>query len=172
MSGFGIEPLKLGVKFTPPKLVVLYRDGRSGKTHRRSMPLRRLNKNLKDLDMLVADLVEDPNHHRYLKNIPKHQILRMMNIIQDHMKGISLENSLGAIAKLERIDPVEDLNKIDADALARKKMVMDESFERNRKKFGEEGFEYDVEVDFGKDNGLEVETCEWDDDDDDDDGDF
>ena len=65
MSGFGIEPLKLGVKFTPPKLVVLYRDGRSGKTHRRSMPLRRLNKNLKDLDMLVADLVEDPNHHRY-----------------------------------------------------------------------------------------------------------
>ena len=36
----------------------------------------------------------------------------MMNIIQDHMKGISLENSLGAIAKLERIDPAEDLNKV------------------------------------------------------------
>ena len=36
----------------------------------------------------------------------------MVNIIQDHMKGISLENSLEAIAKLERIDPAEDLNKV------------------------------------------------------------
>merc|ERR1712002_717508 len=122
---------KLGVTFCPPKLVVLYRDGRSGKTHRRSMPLRQMNKNRKDLDRLVADLVDDPNHHRYLKNIPKHQILRMVNIIQDHMKGISLEESLETIAQLERIDPAEDLNKIDADSLARKKLVMDASFERN-----------------------------------------
>lgn len=173
MSGFGIEPLKLGVKFSPPKLVLLYRDGRSGKMHRRSMPLRQMNKNKRDLDRLVADLVQDPNHHRYLKNIPQHQILRMVNIIQDHMKGISLEESLAAIADLERIDPTEDLNKVDSDALARKKLVMEASFERNRKKIGDDSFEYDVQVDFGGGEGDgEVETCEWDDDDDDGDGDF
>lgn len=86
------------------------------------------------------------------------------------MKGISLEESLETIAQLEKIDPGEDLNKIDSDALARKKLVMDATFEKNRKKIGDEGFEYDVEVDFGKDGSLEVETCDWDDDDGD--GDF
>jgi len=173
MSGFGVEPLKLGVKFSPPKLVVLYRDGRSGKTHRRSMPLRQMNKNRKDLDRLVTDLVEDPNHHRYLKNIPRHQILRMMNVIQDHMKGISLDESLNAIAQLEKIDPTEDLNKIDSAALSRKKLVMDETFEKNRKQIGDEGYEYDVEVDFGDGhNGDgEMESFDWDEDDDDN-GDF
>ena len=55
--------------------------------------------------------------------------------------------------------------------MARKKLVMDATFEKNRKKIGDEGFEYDVEVDFGKDGSLEVETCDWDDDDDGD-GDF
>lgn len=173
MSGFGVEPLKLGVKFSPPKLVVLYRDGRSGKTHRRSMPLRQMNKNRKDLDRLVTDLVEDPNHHRYLKNIPRHQILRMMNVIQDHMKGISLDESLNAIAQLEKIDPTEDLNKIDSAALSRKKLVMDETFEKNRKQIGDEGYEYDVEVDFGDGNNGdgEMESFDWDEDDDDN-GDF
>lgn len=173
MSGFGVEPLKLGVKFAPPKLVVLYRDGRSGKTHRRSMPLRQMNKNRKDLERLVSDLVEDPNHHRYLKNIPRHQILRMMNIIQDHLKGISLEESLDAIAQLEKIDPTEDLNKIDSAALARKKLVMDEAFEKNRKQIGDEDFQYDVEVDFGNDKNAdgEIESFDWDEDEDDN-GDF
>ena len=51
-------------------------------------------------------------------------------------------------------------------------MVMEASFERNQKKIGDEGFEYDIQVNFGQDDGaFEVETCEWDDDDDGD-GDF
>lgn len=170
MSGFGVEPLKLGVKFSPPKLVILYRDGRSGKTHRRSMPLRQMNKNRKDLERLVTDLVEDPNHHRYLKNVPRHQILRMMNVIQDHLKGIPLAESLDAIAQLEKIDPSEDLNKIDSAALARKKLVMDETFEKNRKQIGDEGFQYDVQVDFGNNVDGEIESFDWDEDDDE--GDF
>ena len=77
------------------------------------------------------------------------------------MRGISLEESLEQIAHLERIDGTEDLNKKDADALARKKMVMDETFERNRKQIGDGDFKYDVDRDFEYDVG-EVETCDWD----------
>lgn len=96
-----------------------------------------------------------------------------MNIIQDHLKGISLEESLDAIAQLEKIDPTEDLNKIDSAALARKKLVMDEAFEKNRKQIGDEDFQYDVEVDFGNDKNAdgEIESFDWDEDEDDN-GDF
>ena len=36
----------------------------------------------------------------------------MVNIIQDNLKGITLEESLETIARLEKIDPGEDLNKV------------------------------------------------------------
>ena len=48
---------------------------------------------------------------------------------------------------------------------------MEATFERNRKKIGDESFEYDVQVDFGGEGDGKVESCEWDDDDDGD-GDF
>ena len=79
-------------------------------------------------------------------------------IIQDKMNGLSLDASLIKNKDMDTINPEEDLNKIDEDALKRKKAIMDEAFEKNRKKLGDPDFEYDVEVDF---EGA-IESCDWD----------
>ena len=60
---------------------------------------------------------------------------------------------------IDKIDPEEDLNKVDEDTLKHKKAVMEQTFERNRKKPGDPGFQYDVEVDF---EGGAIESCDWD----------
>ena len=61
--------------------------------------------------------------------------------------------------KLTEIDPEEDLNKVDDDVLARKKAIMNDTFEKNCKKPGDPNYTYDVEVDF---NTAVVETSGWD----------
>lgn len=49
---------------------------------------------------------------------------------------------------------VEDLNKLDDTELNKKKAEMDQVFEQHRVRPGDDGFEYDVEVDF--ENGKNV----------------
>ena len=54
-----------------------------------------------------------------------------------------------------------DLNVVDEEKLAKAKRQMDLEFNKNRKKFGDEGFVYDIVVDFGNtsnDGGM----GEWD----------
>lgn len=73
----------------------------------------------------------------------------------------------------EKIIYIIGPSQIDSAALARKKLVMDEAFEKNRKQIGDEDFQYDVEVDFGNDKNAdgEIESFDWDEDEDDN-GDF
>lgn len=84
----------------------------------------------------------------------------MYSILRDHMKGLSLEESLASF----RLDPAQDLNKLDDDELARKKGKMDELFDKNRKKKDDPDFVYDVEVEFSANN---QEKCSWDEESDD-----
>jgi centrosomal protein CEP19 len=64
---------------------------------------------------------------------------------------------------------VEDLNKLGDIELNKKKAEMDEVFEEHRVRPGDEGFQYDVEVDFENENGK---ISGWDSDDDYSDPDF
>ena len=59
------------------------------------------------------------------------------------------------------------LLQVDETTLKIKKSVMEQTFEKNRKRPDDPDFRYDVEVDFGS---GQVETCEWDSDKDSDDG--
>lgn len=58
------------------------------------------------------------------------------------------------------INPEEDLNKLDDNELAKKKKIMDELFEKNRRKPNDPEFVYDLEVDFPQDG--QIESCGWD----------
>ena len=57
-------------------------------------------------------------------------------------------------------DNENDLNKVSDEVLEQKKQEMDELFEKNRLQPGDEGFEYDKEVDFGDES--EKVSCGWD----------
>lgn len=158
MSNKIIDLKKCGVRFDPPSIMITYVTD-TGKLHRRTMPIRNFKKT-SGISRTAEDLRQ--SHKKYLESMPTRQLEKLLTLIQDHMKGISLNDSLKKNKELEEIDPEEDLNKVDDSTLARKKAVMDESFEKNRKKPGDPGFQYDVEVDF--ENDGPIETIDWDDD--------
>ena len=61
---------------------------------------------------------------------------------------------------LYNFDENEDLNKLTKEELDEKKKHMDEFYNKNNIKFGDEGYEYDIRKDFSNDG-----YAEWDDDD-------
>jgi len=83
-------------------------------------------------------------------------------MIQDKLKG--LDPSPPCLYKpTMKVNPDEDLNKLDDVELKKRKAAMDIDFEKHRLKPGDDGFEYDKEVEF-EDTGK-IESG-WDDEDD------
>lgn len=105
---------------------------------------------------MAAERLKNHLRHRdYLEGVSQRQLEKLHIILRDHMQGFSLERSLA----LFRLDPDEDLNKLDEEELARKKGQMDELFEKNRRHKDDPDFVYDLEVDFTKST---AEKCSWD----------
>ena len=151
------EVKKCGVRFDPPAVVVLYKIIKTGKLHRRTMPLRSFSKN-SGVARYADELKSTSRHQKYLESVPKHQLEKLIMIVKDKLNGVTLEDSLQKNKGLDTVDPDEDLNVVDEQTLKRKKEIMDHGFEKNRKVLGDADFQYDVEKDF---DGP-IESCEWD----------
>ncbi|KAM9317140.1 centrosomal protein of 19 kDa [Gastrophryne carolinensis] len=160
----GCKARKCGIRFEPPAIILVYQKTEE-KMRRRIMPIRNFSK-FSDCSRAAEQLKNNPRHKPYLEEISLKQLERLHKILRGHLKGESLEVSLEAVRKEETIDPDEDLNKLDDKELTKRKNIMDELFEKNRKKRDDPDFEYNVEVDFNHD--AVVESCGWDDEDEDD----
>ncbi|XP_072034711.1 centrosomal protein of 19 kDa-like [Amphiura filiformis] len=154
-----ITPKKCGVRVDPPTLILTYINEATGKKRQRSMPIRNFTKR-SGVTRVAEDLCTNPRHKKYLENIKQSQVEKLLQIIQERLKGLSMDETLEKVKGERSIDPEEDLNQLDDDALNKKKEVMDETFEKNRKKPGDNDFEYEVEVDFDKE-GPPIESG-WD----------
>lgn len=97
-------------------------------------------------------------HSVYLESVSLAQLERLHLILRDHLKGLSLEESLAAQRVSGASD--EDLNKLSDDELNRRKAQMDQLFQRNRKHKEDPDFVYDLEVEFPENSVRE--TCSWD----------
>lgn len=150
-----IKPLKIGVRFKHPAIVLLYQEG--SKYRKRIMPIRGLKKN-SAVSIISGELKE--HHSKYLADVPDLKIEKMLRLIQNDMKGLDLDESLLELEKEFSVDPDENLNDLSDDQLKRKKNIMDLTFEKNRKKPGDPDFQYDVEVDFSQVAGIESSV--WD----------
>lgn len=159
-----VKLLRCGVRFSPPAVIVTY--AASGKTRRRIMPLRNFSKN-SVVQHVAAEL--NSRHKRYLERMPAAQLEKLISMLRDQLSGMSRDEVIAKAQSLEHIDPDEDLNKVDDISLNFKKAVMDQTFEKNRKRPNDPDFKYDVEVDF---TSGPIETCGWDSDDDNDDNAF
>ena len=155
-----ITPKKCGVRVDPPTLILTYINETTGKKRQRSMPIRNFTKRT-GITRAAQELCNNPRHKKYLENIKQSQVEKLLQIIQERLKGLSLDEALDKVKGERSIDPEEDLNRLDDDALDKKKEVMDETFQKNRKKPGDQDFEYDVEVDFEKE-GPPIESSGWD----------
>ncbi|XP_069006728.1 centrosomal protein of 19 kDa [Embiotoca jacksoni] len=150
---------RCGVQFKPPSIVLIYEHTESKKVRKRIIPVRNFSK-YSDYSMAAEKLKNHPRHRDYLDGVCQSQLEKLHLILRDHLQGFSLEHSLHSF----RLDPDEDLNKLDDEELARKKGQMDEMFEKNRRRKNDPDFVYDVEVDFTK---TAEEKCSWDDESDD-----
>lgn len=150
---------RCGVQFDPPSIVLFYEHKATNKLRKRIIPVRDFSK-YSDYRMAAERLKNHPRHRDYFQNVSQSQLEKLHVILRDHLQGLSLEHSLASF----RLDPVEDLNKLGDDELARKKGQMDTVFEKNRKKTEDPDFVYDVEVEF---SASAKEKCSWDEESDD-----
>ena len=70
------------------------------------------------------------------------------SIVQEHLRGVSVSESLVILQQEFQINPAEDLNKLSDKELKHRKAIMDLSFEKNRLDRDHPYFVYDKEVEF------------------------
>ncbi|NWI17265.1 CEP19 protein, partial [Crypturellus soui] len=150
---------KCGICFQPPAIVLIYKEEDKDKTRQRIMPIRNFSK-FSDCSRAAEQLKNNPRHKAYLEGVSLRQLERFYGLLKGHLGGQSLAESLERIRREETIDPEEDMNKLDDKELAKRKSIMDELFEKNRKKKDDPDFVYNVEVEFPQDEQLE--SCGWD----------
>ncbi|KAM8954015.1 centrosomal protein of 19 kDa [Pelodytes ibericus] len=153
------KAMKCGIRFQPPAVILVYEDLTARKSRQRIMPIRNFSK-FSDCSRAAEQLKHNPRHKQYLEPVSLRQLEKLYKLLKGHLNGESLNVSLEGIRKDETIDPEEDLNKLDDRELAKRKHIMDELFEKNRKKKDDPDFEYNVEVTFPDDGP--VESCGWD----------
>lgn len=113
-----------------------------------------------DCSRAAEQLKNNPRHKAYLEGVSLRQLQKLYSLLRGHLEGQSLAESLEKLQQEETIDPEEDMNKLDDKELAKRKSIMDELFEKNRKKKDDPDFVYNVEVEFPQDEQLE--SCAWD----------
>ncbi|XP_015270873.1 PREDICTED: centrosomal protein of 19 kDa [Gekko japonicus] len=155
---------KCGIQLQPPSIILIYEDQVRSNIRKRIMPVRNFSK-YSDCRRAAEQLKNNPRHKTYLEGVSMEQLQKLYSLLRGHLGGQSLTQSLEQIQLKEIIDPEENLNKLDDKELAKRKKIMDELFEKNRKKKDDPGFVYNVEVDFPQDE--ELESCGWDADSDD-----
>lgn len=148
---------KCGVRFHRPAIVITYQKDGSNETHRRTMPLRNFTKK-SDVCRFAHELNSNQRHEKYLKDVPVLQLEKLITLIHDKLNGLTLDESLKKNQGMDTVDPEQDLNKVDSVTLKRKKTIMEQAFEKHRRKPNDPDFKYDVEVDF---DGA-IEHCDWD----------
>ncbi|XP_009995011.1 PREDICTED: centrosomal protein of 19 kDa [Chaetura pelagica] len=150
---------KCGVRFRPPSIILVYTEEGKEKTRLHIMPVRNFSQ-FSDCSLAAEQLKNNPRHQAYLAGISLHQLQKMYYLLRGHLRGESLAESLEKFQQEDTINPEEDLNKLDDKELAKRKSIMDELFEKNRKKKDDPDFIYDIEVEFPQDEQLE--SCGWD----------
>lgn len=113
-----------------------------------------------DCSRAAEQLKNNPRHKPYLEGVSLRQLQKLYSLLRGHLQGQSLAESLQKFQQEETIDPEEDMNKLDDKELAKRKSIMDELFEKNRKKKDDPDFVYNIEVEFPLDEQLE--SCTWD----------
>ncbi|XP_042858988.1 centrosomal protein of 19 kDa-like [Penaeus japonicus] len=151
----GIEPKRLGIRAQPPALILIYRNA-DGRERQRTMPVRFLNK-FGPVEKVLKELKE--RHKEHLEKVPDLRMEKMLRILQESQKGRSVDEAVSNIGRDYDLDPNQDLNKLNDEQLNRKKKIMDSTFQKNQLKPGDQGYEYDKQVDF--DNVEKVEAG-WD----------
>lgn len=158
-----VKMQKIGVRYRPPTIFLFYIDTKTGKLRRRTVLLSDFTAATD-----ITDYAKELHNDRITKNrnlfryVPLRRLERLLFVIKEGQKG---NPSKGEIEKklrqFDQVDENEDLNKLDDEALKHKKLIMEETFEKNFVDPKSADFVYDVEVDFEPES-EEQQASGWD----------
>ncbi len=153
----------MGVRFNPPTIFLFYTDISTGKLRRRTVTLDDFTKTT-DITDYANELHNDKKtkNRNLFRYVPLRRLERFLFILKE---GLTTNLSKSEIEKklryFDELDTNEDLNKLDDDTLKHKKLIMNETYEKNLIDPSSKNFVYDVAVDFEPITG-EPQASEWD----------
>lgn len=98
MAFTSITPIRLGLKFEPSSIILVYRD--RSKLRNRTIPSKNLDI-LSNITLYVEEFKKNPKHKKYFEKISNNKLEKMFFIIQDKMKGYTLAESLERAKKFD-----------------------------------------------------------------------
>ncbi|CAF3032131.1 unnamed protein product [Rotaria socialis] len=162
-SSTSIKMQKLGVRFRPPTIYLFYTDVSTGKLRRRTVVLDDFTKD-SDITDYANELHDDKTTKKrnLFRYVPLRRLERLLFVVKEGLTANISKNDIEKkLRKFDELDVNEDLNKLDDGTLKHKKLIMNETFEKNRVDPSSKNFVYDVVVDFEPTPG-EKQTSEWD----------
>jgi hypothetical protein len=126
-----ITPIKLGVKFKPPAIILIYND--KSKLRKRVIPAKEFDL-LTDIRLYVENFKLDVKYRKYFEKIPHLKLEKIFFILQDNMKGYTLKESAERAKKYEN-NGLNDSNRDDATELTTENIVK----ETLNQKYGKKG---------------------------------
>lgn len=114
-----LTPLKLGVRFDPPSIILIYRE--RGKLRKRQIPVKNIDI-LTDISIYAANFKKDTKYKKFFDKVTISKIEKIVFILQDNMKGYTLTESLERAKKYDDPSKNEDSEISESlDYLAKKK---------------------------------------------------
>lgn len=152
-------PIKCGIRFSPPALILVYEDKlKKNKLRKHVMPIRNFRTS-SSVNFVAQDL--KLRHEKIMYSVSTIQIEKMLRLLQEHMKGTVLIEAVQIVNKEFTVGPDEDLNKLEVDVLQTKKKIMDKTFNKSCIKPDDPKFVYDKQIDFNQNENEKVDSG-WD----------
>ncbi|CAJ1352814.1 unnamed protein product [Effrenium voratum] len=150
-------PRRFGLNYDPPAIILEYLEVSTGKLFHRKVGLKRLRAGTDPAR--VAEKLRQSNRPLLTEDngVAFDQIVSLVKKLQDAMQSKVPEPPPGDIDYHEA-----NLNKLPDDELMRHKARMNATFIAHQRKPGDDGFVYDVRVDFPE----AEQECGWDSDED------
>ena len=149
-----ITPIKVGIKFDPPSILLVYRD--KGKLRSRQIPAKNVDI-LTDVTLYVEKFKENAKYKKYFEKIPHKKLEKIVFILQDNMKGYTLKESLLRSKKFDdkAINDDTDVTESNLDKSDTKKKDED----KNEDDYDDDDF-HDTEDEDDKNEPPSVSTIE------------
>jgi centrosomal protein CEP19 len=158
-----VKMQKIGVRYHPPTIYLFYTDISTGKLRRRTVTLDDFTKTT-NITNYATELHNDKTkrNRNLFHYVPLRRLERILFVLKEGLTTNLTKNDIEKkLRQFDELDTNEDLNKLDDDTLKHKKLIMNETYEKNRVDSSSKDFVYDVVVDFEPTTG-EQQTSEWD----------
>jgi hypothetical protein len=109
-----LKPLKLGIRFDPASIVLVYSETATKKLHRRIVPVRNMDI-LTDISAYTKAFLANEKYKRYFGRITEKKLEKFFFILQDHMKGYTTKESLARLKSLNDGNTIDEYDQADDD---------------------------------------------------------